>query len=755
MSLRRLFFVLLGILFAVNIGYGIDIDSLDQLLNATKNIKRKVDILNEFNTLYDRKDPKYPIRRFRSALQLAKEIQYKEGLAVAHENMANYFLRNNAIDSSISHYNKALIIYQENPNDRKVGVTLYNIGTVYYVSSGYVDALEYANRSLEFFQSIGDIPNIASAHALMCDILINSGFDADAIEHCLSALNLYTEIESLEGQSILLNSIGRIYLNLGQYDKSNSYFNQAYYIAEIDNNPALRAASLRNLGQYYLNTGKYDKALESFNSSLELINKDPDTEKLGYSYLDLGMANIGIGDYETAHEDLQEALLYADSSFNLELKARVYSELGSLYSASEKYDIAIVFLKQSLFVAQKVNADPILQQCYRNLSNFYDRLHDVENALRYYKLYISHKDTIISNRSTMQIAEAEALYALDEKDKQIEYLRNENKLREIEAGEKNMINIWLISVLIFVFILTLVLYTQYRMQNRVNRVLNEQKDAINQQKNEIELQKESIEKSNIALADKNKQITDSLEYAKRIQLSLLPNGNLLNKKFSDAFIWYHPRDIVGGDFYWYSEIKDTLCLIVMDCSGHGVPGAFMTVLANTLLNRFAYDLKPDDSPNKVLKYLDENVKKELNQQGIQLSALEGIDLAVCFIDTKVRSLKFAGAKLPLYYFSGGVLNHVKGNRNSVGGGSNTVRRFKVTSIQLNPGDIIYLATDGFQDQFGGENGKKYMKLHFKTLLQSLTDLPLDEQSKKIKTAFQEWKDSNTQTDDVLVLGIRI
>jgi serine phosphatase RsbU (regulator of sigma subunit) len=318
-----------------------------------------------------------------------------------------------------------------------------------------------------------------------------------------------------------------------------------------------------------------------------------------------------------------------------------------------------------------------------------------------------------------------------------------------------MINIWLISVLIFVFILTLVLYRQYRVQNKINRLLTEQKNAINQQKVEIELQKESIEKSNIILAEKNKQITYSLEYAKRIQLSLLPDGNLLKKKFKDTFIWYNPRDIVGGDFYWYTEIKDAFCLVVMDCSGHGVPGAFMTVLANTLLNRFAYEMKTNDSPNVVLKYLDENVKKELNQQGIQLSALEGIDLGVCLIDTKNHSLKFAGAKIPLYYYSSGTLNHVKGNRYSVGGGSNSIKRYKVTSIGLKAGDIIYLATDGFQDQFGGDKGKKFMKLHFKNLLQSVADLPLSVQCEQLRSAFLEWKDVNMQTDDILIMGIKV
>jgi len=739
----------------MHISYGIDIDSLEQKLNTTKNRKRKVEILNRYNAAYIKGDKQHTLNRFRSALNIARDIKYRNGIATAHSNLANFYFLNESIDSAIFHYNKALQIYREETNDSKTGETLYNMGFVYYASSNYVDAFELTENSLEIFRINGDMKNMAASHSLLCDILFSSGFDADAIDHCLMALNLYTNLNSVKGQSDLHNSIGKIYLDLEQFDKSYTHFNQAYYLAEVENDPYLLSECLRNLGQYYYGIEDYDEALENYDKALNYVLLNPDSERLGYLFLDKGMANTGLRKYDSAVVNLKEALYYADSSYNLELRARVYSELGSLYSATEKYDIAIVFLKQSLFVAQRINADPILERCYKNLAYFYDQQNDIENTLRYFKLYTSYKDTLFSNQSAIQIAEAEAIYDLGQKDKQIEMLINENRLREMEAGEKNMINIWLISVLIFVFILTLILYRQYRVQNKVNQALNEQKDAISQQKIEIELQKESIEKANIILAEKNKQITDSLEYAKRIQLSLLPDGQLLRSKFNDSFLWYQPRDIVGGDFYWYTEFRNTICLVVLDCSGHGVPGAFMTVLANTLLNRHVIDLKSGDSPSKVLGFLDENVKKELNQQGIHLSAFEGIDLAACMINTKSRNLKFSGAKMPLYHYSEGKLNHIKGNRYSVGGGNSTVKNFSDVRLDLKKNDVIYLSTDGFQDQFGGDKGKKYMKLHFKNLLQSIAEQPLEDQGEKLKSVFHEWKNFNLQTDDILIVGIKV
>ena len=753
--MKRLFSLFILIVLTIPVCYGIEIDSLEQRLNATNNNKKKVEILNQYNALYDFKDQRFTFNRFQDALELANEIKYIEGISLAHENLGNYYFRNNNVDSSIYHYNQALKIHQQRTDDLKTGITLYNIGVVYYASSNYVEAFEHTKNSLNFFTIIGDISNMASAHSMLCEILFSSGFDTDAIEYCLTALTLYSEIESLEGQSRVLSSIGKINLNLGEFDKSIRYFNQAYYLAEEYNNPILLASSLRNLGHYYLEIKNFDRALECFKNSLDLVQNKPEIEKLGYLYLDMGITHTSINEFDSALENLQKALLYADSSLNLELRAQVYSELGNLYSSTEMYDIAIVFLKQSLFVAQKINADPILQQCYKNLADFYDKQNDIENALKYYKLYTAHKDTLFSNQSAMQIAEAEALYDLDQKEKQIELLQSENKLREMEAAEKNMINIWLISVLIFVFILTLVLYRQYRVQNKVNKALNEQKNAINQQKLEIESQKENIEKANSILAEKNKQIIDSLEYAKRIQMSLLPDGKMLKKKFNDSFIWYLPRDIVGGDFYWYSENKNSICIVVMDCSGHGVPGAFMTVLANTLLNRRANEINRVDTPNNILSYLDKNVKKELNQHGIHLSAFEGIDMAVCIINLKLHRLKFSGAKMPIYFYSEGVLNRLNGNRQSIGGGNSPSKKFDVSTINLKSGDKIYLATDGFQDQFGGDKGKKFMKIHFKNLIKSTAALPMEEQCENLRAVFHQWKDFNIQTDDILIMGIQV
>ena len=735
--------------------YGVQIDSLEQKLNTTVNKKRKVEILNRYNASYIKGDKQHTLNRFLSALNIAREIKYQDGIGTAHSNLANFYFQNNSIDSALYHYDEALKIYQEQTNDNKTGEILYKIGFVYYASSDYVQAYEYAEKSLDIFRIDGDMKNSAMVHSLLCEILYSSGFDSDAIDHCLTALSLFTEFESLDGQSRVHNSIGMIYLDLEQFDKSYNHFNQAYYLAEVENDPVLLSESLQKLGHHYSGILDYEKALDHYRKALEYEIRNPDIDRLGFLYMDIGITETKMGSIDDALENLKQALYYADSSYNLELRARAYAELGNLYSTTEKYDIAIVFLKQSLFVAQQINTDPILEQCYQKLAYFYDQQNDIENALKYYKLYTTHKDTLYSNQSAIQIAEAEAIYDLEQKEKEIELLRNENRLREMEASQKNMINIWLISVLIFVFIITLILYRQYRVQNKINRALNEQKEAINKQKTEIEMQKESIEKANDILAEKNKQITDSLEYAKRIQLSLLPEENQLKSKFRDSFIWYLPRDIVGGDFYWFTEIRNVICLVVLDCSGHGVPGAFMTVLANTLLNKHVNELKMSDPPSKVLEYLDENVKKELNQQGIQLSAFEGIDLAVCMINTSTRKIKFSGAKMPLYHYSGGELHQIKGDRHSVGGGNSSLKKFKDISLSLKTEDVIYLATDGFQDQFGGDKSKKFMKLQFKKLLTSIAELPMDDQGEELQRVFLDWKNFNLQTDDILVMGIKV
>lgn len=752
LRLINIFFITFMI---TGISFAGDTDSLEFELLKTSNKKQKVDLLNKLLDAYDYSDSVKYLSRAHEAIHLSGEIKYEFGLALSHKNLGDFYQRQYKIDSALNHYNMALSLFRSMTYDELTGETLYKIGTLFFATSNYQAALKYTNESLEIFQILDNKKRLASVHSLLCDIKSIMGFKESAIENCRISLDLYETLELSDGKASLLNSIGNIYLDIGQHEKSEQYFNQALFIARSKNDPYTTATSLSNLGHMYLEKGAYEEAILYFNRAMEIDHQQKDIAGLGYSYYNLGMAHMKLGNYNEAMNQLEQSLSYAGQSIDLELQAKVYSEIGNLHSEMGQYQDAIGFLKKSMGIAQRIDSDPILQTIYNNLAKYYDRLGDQENALIYFKLYMLHRQEMYAHQSALKIAEAEALYDLEKKERQIQLLRSENRIKDLEAAEKNMMNIWLITGLVFVFGFSVVIYRQYRLQNKANRILQEQKEAINRQKGEISSQRDDIEKTNHILADKNRQITDSIEYARRIQFSLLPGAALLKDHFRESFILYMPRDIVSGDFYWMSKKSDHIIVAVVDCTGHGVPGAFMTVLANSLLNQISMDYKDWEHPEKILDMLDKKIVENLNQHGITLSAFEGMDIALCIINYKTRELNFAGAKMPLYHVRDGDLDQLKGDRFSIGGNDVKEKKFTNKSIKLRENDMIYMATDGFQDQFGGEKGKKFMKLHFRNFLKTLSGKPAEEQHDQLRSVFNEWKGYNVQTDDVLVFGIRI
>ncbi len=754
-KLSRLIQIFLLILITLTNSWSDDIDDLEERLKKTTNRKKQVEILNTLVISYGFNDSINYLRCAKRAETLAEQIEFDDGYALSQMHIGNFYNYQYLYDTALNHFNIALSIYREKVDDQKIAETLYKIGTVFFSASNYKAALQYTNEALESFMIIGDIPNRANTHSLICEIESHMGFNARAIEHCRNAKILYEQIGKTDGKPELLNSMGSIYLDLQYYRRCENSFNQAIYLAKSINNEGSIPISLSGLGHLYVATQDYEESFKYYTRALEIDSANNNLAGLGYSNFNIGTVLKLMGKYTDSFFYLSRSLRYSEQLYDLELQAKGHSEIGNLYSQMGDYEKAIEHLKVSVVVAQKIGSDPILETCYNNLAKYYDQLNEKENALIYFKLYMIHKEEMYANQSSSKIAEAEALYNLENKEKQIQLLRRENQIKDLEANERALMNIWLLSGLIFILTVTMVVYRQYKIQNNTNKVLQDQKSSINQQKDEIQTQKESIDKINQILTDKNRQITDSIEYAKKIQVSLLPDEKVLRNNFQDSFIWYLPKDIVSGDFYWFAESENSLCIGVIDCTGHGVPGGFMTVLGNSLLNQYALEHKDLNSPKEILEYMDRNVRTRLNQHGIQLSSPEGMDMSMTIIDFKSLNLKFSSARLPLYISHGENFDQLVGDRLSIGGDEILDKKFTEKSIKVKKGDVLYMSTDGFQDQFGGKDDKKFMKLHFRNLLASMNGLSMENQKIKLVNTFNDWKEFNLQTDDILILGIRI
>ncbi len=308
---------------------------------------------------------------------------------------------------------------------------------------------------------------------------------------------------------------------------------------------------------------------------------------------------------------------------------------------------------------------------------------------------------------------------------------------------------WFILLSLIVVIVLLYLYIKYRERKQIQFQQYLQK-MLDERTREVVEQKEEIE-------TKNRDITDSITYAQRIQASILPSIKKLHDSFSGCFIFYQPRDIVSGDFYWFDKITDSKFVIVCgDSTGHGVPGALMSMIGTTLIKDICN--RPDVvTPTHILEKLDEEIRSTLNQNAESETSSDGMDLTACEIDTENYKISIASAMRPVILYRNGEQVYVEGSKSSIGGNeyATECKDFENKVFQLSKGDLIYMFSDGYPDQFGGPMGKKFKMVRMRTLLKDIHDLPMEEQYSHVKNTFNLWRDQLDQVDDVLFMGIRI
>lgn len=340
---------------------------------------------------------------------------------------------------------------------------------------------------------------------------------------------------------------------------------------------------------------------------------------------------------------------------------------------------------------------------------------------------------------------------ISDKEKMIS-LQDEKLVVQAEAIQKQKIIIIAASIaLLLVFGLAYFIYVNYRNKKKAHFLLEQKNIKITAQKEEIEKQKEIAESQRDQIAYQKKHITDSIEYAQKIQTAILPSLELFSDRL-DHFVLYKPRDIVSGDFYWVDTVDEKQIIITADCTGHGVPGAFMSMLGVTQLNEIVINRKVT-APDEILNQLREIVIDALNQKSTDSELKDGMDMTVCTIDYKKNRLYFAGANNPLYHIRNGELTEIKGDKMPVAI-HELMPDFTLHELELEKGDTFYTFSDGYVDQFGGPSQKKFLSRNFKTLLIKIQDFPMMKQGKELDNVFEKYREGLEQIDDVVVVGVR-
>lgn len=633
-------------------------------------------------------------------------------------------------------YADSLIKLSETLSGSKKASILEDISIEYRFSDPNL-SLKYGNEALLEARLCGDSTEVGNS--LNCIGIANhiQGKYDIALSYYLKALKAFEAVNGKKGVASTNLNIGVVYADQNKLDLSLEYYKKALaaYEAGAGNKRSI-ANAINNIATIYSSQRKFPEALTYQYRALKLRQELNDSSGIASSLMNIGIIYLGMQHTEKCLDYYQQSLAIERKLGDLRNVALSLSNIGEVYYQLKDYDNAIKISEECIEISEKIGLKPQMKQAYYVLSESHKYKKNFEKALEYQELYANIKDSIYSEESAQSIAEMQTKYDTEKKETENNLLKQESEIKSLQLSKNKTWIIILFLGLGLIGIIAFLLYNRYRQKNKDNQLL-ELKNA------EITLQK--------------KEITDSINYAKKIQNAILPHESIVKKLLPESFILYKPKDIVSGDFFWIEQKGDAILFSAVDCTGHGVPGAMMSVLGFNLLSQ-AVNEKGLTSPSAILKHLDIGINQSLRKTTEENSMKDGMDLSLCSINLKTLELNYAGAYNPLWIVknASGEFLEIKADKKPIGANlEGEAGAYKNHSIQLQKGDCVYVFTDGFADQFGGSKGKKFMYRPMKELLSSISGKPMQNQMNILENTIYTWQGEHEQVDDILVIGVRV
>lgn len=569
----------------------------------------------------------------------------------------------------------------------------------------------------------------------------------------INATSIYQEIGKESGVAKCYGGIGNIYYFLNNFPKAVEYYENALKIYEKNNEETGIASCLGNLGLIFQETYQFDKALKYQYKGLELEKKKDNKRGIAISYISISSIFLSMDNLSEAKKNAKEAIRVSAALMDSSTLSDGYLRLAECYRKLGVMDSAQIYLNKTIDINYKIKAYHQLAYALETQTNLYDSIGKYSLALKAHRDLLRIKDTLLNSEKTSQIIELQTKFDTEKKEKENQLLTEQNRRQEIT----------LYSLAILVILgtgLALNIYNSRRKIRNANLTLISLNSELQQQKEEVLTQAENLQQANYAIQNQkeliefnHRKITDSIAYASIIQSAMLPSEDIIGNYFSDYFVFYKPRDVVSGDFYWIKEKDDSVIIAVADCTGHGVPGSLLSIMGISYLNEII-GTNNLTQPDKVLDELRLAVKSIFKQSPNDLRK-EGIEIAMISYNPKTQKLIYSGAKISLWICRNGKIQEFPADKMSIGL-SMKESAFKLTEVSLEKNDIIYLFTDGISDQLSYETGKKYLRKNYIEFLTRISYLPLSNQKISINEMLQNWKGKNCdQTDDILVLGLKV
>lgn len=657
-----------------------------------------------------------------------------------------------------------ILCARANKNHDRYGKALYLFGRLYNEMGQTKEARQYYDSALVFFRKAGNSEYLANTHQSLGNLYDDLGDNKKCMENYIKASEIFEKTQNEEGIANTSNNIGLTYAQMGEFKKSLGYFIKSYESHKKLGNQYGMGNTSNNIGLVYANTGIADTAEYWLKVAMEHWKTIEDLRGQAMTLNGLGRLMLQIENTNSAIEYYKKSIEICETlNDNYGLCQNLIS-LGELYDVSGYYSTALQYYFDALKLSESMENVRKQAAIHERLSNLYYNIGEYKKTADALRTYNMLKDSIIRDENREIIADMREKYESEKKEKELLQKDFEITQKEQEnEKERNFRNV-LLGGLSALAILIALIYRSYRIKRKSNHIITEKNkllehanQEISAQRDEIEAQRDLVVNQRDLILEQKKDITDSIEYAFKIQSAIFPDPDDIRIILKDFFIFYKPRDIVSGDFYWINKKDKQIIIIAADCTGHGVPGAFMSMLGIAYLNEIV-NKENITSPDKILNRLRENIIIALKQHGLTAEQKDGMDIVAISINTETLNLSFAGANNPLYLIKNKEFMEIKGDKMPVSIHYNMVP-FNLHTIEIAKNDILYLFSDGFPDQFGGPNGKKFKYKSFKELLKNISNEPMYEQKRIMEHTFNKWLRSDDykyeQIDDVLVMGVKI
>jgi serine phosphatase RsbU (regulator of sigma subunit) len=593
--------------------------------------------------------------------------------------------------------------------------------------------------------------------------------------------------------SLYLTKMAYLYWENKISEKAIEYFNKALETNKTVGNRNAIWVIHNNIGMIYSDLDDYKKALDEFQLSLQAGKEMKDKEKMASTLNNIALMQSYLEKFQDSNNTLDEALRYSQELNNLRLIRSCYAALADNYKRIGNKDKEVENYQLFSTFDQKIREQEMLQVQMESAAkvaqaNEEKKRKELDLAMQSIKL-----QQINDSLEKVEQINRENQMRFDLMKKEHELKEQKGRL-EKELYIKRIFIIGFIVILCFLILLfiqikqkikvnkelhlkneqleahkIIISNTNFELQiknqqleehqstiNEQNKQLTKKNDELENKNNELEEHRRIIEEQNKQLGKQNQKIMESIRYAHMIQEALLPSQRAIKKNFPQSFIFYKPRDIVSGDFYWFSIQGSKIFIAAVDCTGHSVPGAFMSLIGNTLLKEIIIE-KKISNPAEILKYLNEGVIQTLRQEEEDSRSEDGMDISLCCIDKDLNIIEIAATNNSVYLVNNGELITIEGDYNTIGGvlARRNEATFTKYEIPIKEKTSLYIFSDGYYSQIGGKNNKTLRSDNFRKILFDNCQLSMLQQEEMLGKYLQEWKNDQDQTDDILVIGIQI